>query len=94
MCWKGSSQSGQVRTRWLVLSPGDSYLISPRTPHVVATVGDKSARGLVVAAPSALARVVEIVGRVEETEPADIVLYDCISAEVGDEILGPPGTLP
>jgi quercetin dioxygenase-like cupin family protein len=78
----------------VVLRPGDSYLISPSTPHVVATVGDQSARGLVVAAPSAFARVVETVGTVEETEPADMALYDRISAEVGDEILGPPGTLP
>ena len=78
----------------VVLGPGESYLISPSTPHVVATVGDKPARGLVVAAPSAFARVVETVGTVEETEPADMALYDRISAEVGDEILGPPGTLP
>ncbi|BAY50500.1 cupin 2 conserved barrel domain protein (plasmid) [Scytonema sp. HK-05] len=78
----------------VVLRPGDSYLISPSTPHVVATVGDKPARGLVVAAPSAFARVVETVGTVEETEPADMALYDRISAEVGDELLGSPGTLP
>jgi hypothetical protein len=32
--------------------------------------------------------VVETVGTVEETEPADMALYDRISAEVGDEILG------
>lgn len=78
----------------MVLGSGESYLISTGTPHVVATVGDKSARGLVVAAPSAFARVVETIGTVEETEPADMALYDWISAEVGDEILGPPGTLP
>ncbi|MEG4234359.1 cupin domain-containing protein [Microcoleus sp. Pol11C3] len=78
----------------VVLKPGDSYLIPPTTPHVVATSSDQSARGLVVAAPSAFARVVETVGTVEETEPADMALYDRISAEVGDEILGPPGTLP
>jgi quercetin dioxygenase-like cupin family protein len=78
----------------VVLKPGDSYLISPSTPHVVATSSDQSARGLVVAAPSAFARVVETVGTVEETEPTDMALYDRISAEVGDEILGPPGTLP
>jgi quercetin dioxygenase-like cupin family protein len=78
----------------VVLRPGESYLIAPSTPHVVATASDKSARGLVVAAPSAFARVVETVGTVEETEPPDMALYDRISAEVGDEILGPPGTLP
>jgi quercetin dioxygenase-like cupin family protein len=78
----------------MVLSPGDSYLISPSTPHVVAALGDKPARGLVVAAPSAFARLIEATGTVDETEPTDIALFEHISAEIGDEVLGPPGTLP
>ena len=77
-----------------VLSAGESFLISPCTPHAIGVFSDRPARGLVVAAPSAFARVVETVGTVEETEPTDMALYDRISAEVGDEILGPPGTLP
>ena len=78
----------------MVLSPGDSYLISPSTPHVVAALGDKPARGLVVAAPSAFARLIEATGTVDETEPTDIALFEHISVEIGDEVLGPPGTLP
>lgn len=78
----------------VVLRPGESYLIPPGTPHVVAVLGDKPARGLTVAAPSGFARSIEAVGTVDETEPTDMALYERISAEIGDEILGSPGTLP
>ncbi len=78
----------------VTLSPGESYLISPGTPHVVAVLSDKPARGLVVAAPSAFARLIEATGTVDETEPIDMALFDRISAEIGDELLGLPGDLP
>lgn len=77
----------------VVLSSGDSYLISPGTPHVVAVLSDKPARGLVVAAPSAFARLIAATGTVDENEPTDMALYNRISAEIGDELLGPPGAL-
>lgn len=78
----------------VVLSPGDSYLISPGTPHVVAALSDKPTRGLVVASPSAFARLIAAVGTLDETEPSDMALFDRISAEIGDELLGLPGELP
>ncbi len=36
---------------------------------------------------------IEAVGTLDETEPADMELAERISAEIGDEILGPPGAL-
>ncbi|HEY9608310.1 MAG TPA: hypothetical protein V6C93_03040 [Allocoleopsis sp.] len=33
-------------------------------------------------------------GTQEKTETPDMVMFDRISAEIGDEILGSPGTLP
>jgi quercetin dioxygenase-like cupin family protein len=78
----------------VVLTPGESFLISPGTPHVVATLSDKPARGLVVAAPSGFARLIEATATVDEQEAPDMELYERISAELGDELLGPPGTLP
>ncbi len=78
----------------MVLGPGESNLISPGTPHVVAVLNDKPARGLVVAAPSAFARLIEATGTVDETEPIEMALYDRISTEIGDELLGMPGDLP
>ena len=86
-------------TVWLgenkvVLSPGESALIPAGTPHVVAALGDQPARGLVVAAPSAFARLIAAVGTVDQTEPPDMALFERISVEIGDELLGAPGDLP
>ena len=78
----------------VVLKAGESFVIAPCVPHVVATLGDRPARGLVVAAPSAFARLIEAVGTQDETGAPDMALFDRISAEIGDELLGPPGTLP
>lgn len=78
----------------VVLKAGESFVIAPCVPHVVATLGDCPARGLVVAAPSAFARLIEAVGTQDETGAPDMALFDRISAEIGDELLGPPGTLP
>ena len=77
-----------------VLTPGESFLISPGTPHVVGVLSDKPARALVVAAPSGFARLIAATGTVDETEPTDLALFERIAAEMGDEFLGPPGTLP
>ncbi|MEP0873149.1 cupin domain-containing protein [Trichocoleus desertorum AS-A10] len=78
----------------VVLNAGESFLIAPCTPHVVAALGGRPARGLVVAAPSAFARLIAAVGTLDEAEPADMKLFERISAEIGDEILGAPGDLP
>ncbi len=78
----------------VVLNAGESFLITPGTPHVVAVLGDKAARGLVIAAPSAFARLIAAVGTLDQTDTPDMEMFDRIAAEIGDEILGPPGTLP
>lgn len=76
------------------LSTGETFLIPVGTPYVVAAIGDKPARGLVVAAPSAFAQLISTVGTQDRSDIPDIALFDRISAEIGDEILGLPGTLP
>jgi mannose-6-phosphate isomerase-like protein (cupin superfamily) len=80
--------------RQVLLGAGESFLISADTPHVVAVTGDRSARGLVVTAPSAFAQLVATVGTLNETETPDMAMLDRICVEIGDEILDPPGTLP
>jgi mannose-6-phosphate isomerase-like protein (cupin superfamily) len=77
-----------------VLSTGENFLISAGIPHVVAVIGDRPARGLVVTAPSGFARLVAATGTSSETETPDMDLFMQLCAEIGDEILGPPGTLP
>jgi quercetin dioxygenase-like cupin family protein len=78
----------------VVLNAGESFLISIGTPHVVGSVSDKPARLLVVAAPSAFARLITATGTLNETDPPDMALIERIATEIGDELLGPPGTLP
>lgn len=78
----------------IVLTSGESFLISPGTPHVVGVLSDKPARALVVAAPSSFARFIAATGTADETEPVDMALIERIAAEIGDELLGPPGTFP
>jgi hypothetical protein len=69
-------------------------LISPCTPHAIGVFSDQPARGLVVAAPSSFARLIAAVGTLDGTTAPDMALFERISAEIDDEILGSPGTLP
>jgi len=78
----------------VVLSAGDNLLIPVGTPHMVAVFSNNPARGLVVNAPSGAARAVAEGGTLDETQTPDMALLERIAAELGDEILGPPGTLP
>ncbi|MEH1899679.1 MAG: cupin domain-containing protein, partial [Nostoc sp.] len=77
-----------------VLSAGESFLIPTATPHTVAVLNEQPARVLVVAAPSGFARLIAAVGTLDEKETPDMELFERICLEIGDEILGPPGTLP
>lgn len=84
--WAGESK--------VVLNVGESFLISPGIPHTIAVLSDQPARLLIVAAPSAFARLIATTGTLDETEAPGMALIERISAEIGDEILGPPGALP
>lgn len=78
----------------VVLGAGESAFIPKGTPHVVAALSDQPARGLVVASPSAFADLIEATGTLNENEVTDMALFNRISSETGDEILGAPGDLP
>lgn len=86
--------------RTAVLEAGDSFLIPPGVAHVVGTTGDGPARALNVVSPSGFAHLFEEVGipDTDGTPPPpgdfDMELFGRISAELGDELLGPPGTRP
>jgi len=86
--------------RKAVLRPGDHLTIPAGTAHVVAATGDAPGRGLVVASPSGLARLITEAGTPDEGGGApssvapDMEHFLHVSAELGDELLGPPGALP
>ena len=82
--------------REVVLRAGDDLVIPAGEPHAVAAP-DGPARGLVVASPSGFARLVAGAGEPDDgggppDGPPDMERFFRISAEIGDEILGPPGT--
>ena len=85
--------------RKAVLHPGDIFTIPAGTAHAVAVTGRGPGRGLVVASPSGFARLVTGAGTPDTgggppDGPPDTALFYRTCAEVGDEVLGPPGTLP
>jgi quercetin dioxygenase-like cupin family protein len=82
-----------------VLRPGDDFLFPAGTAHAVAATGDGPGRALIVASPSGFARLITEAGTPDEgrgapPEATDMELFLRVSAELGDEILGPPGALP
>ena len=78
----------------IVLSAGDNILIPVGTPHTIAVFSNKPARGLVVNAPNGPARPITAMGMRDETETLDRARIARLWAEMGDETLGPPGSLP
>jgi quercetin dioxygenase-like cupin family protein len=86
--------------RKAVLRPGDDLIIPAGTAHAVAATGDGPSRALVVASPSGFARLVTEAGTpdggdgVPPSAPPDMDRFLRVSAELGDEMLGPPGVLP
>jgi quercetin dioxygenase-like cupin family protein len=86
--------------RKAVLRPGDDLAIPAGTAHAVAVTGDGPGRAWVVASPSGFARLITEVGTPDEGKgippsvPTDRELFLRVCTELGDELLGPPGTLP
>ena len=79
------------------LGPGDYCAIPLDTPHAI-KAGPNGCRSLLVTSPAGFA---ELIARAAtpahlagpETE-TDLERFAAVSAELGDQILGPPGTLP
>lgn len=77
----------------IVLSATGNILIPVGTPHMVAVFSNKPARGLVVNAPNGSARLMTAMGMRDETKTLDARIAR-LWAEMGNETLVPPGTLP
>jgi quercetin dioxygenase-like cupin family protein len=79
----------------IVLKPGEDFFIPRSTVHAVES-GPALSRGLVVASPSGFARLIKAAGTVADpsglppTTPPDMEAFARASAEVGDEVVGPP----
>jgi len=89
-----------VGKRKVVLHDGETFRIPAGTDHVVAATGAGPTHSLVIASPSGFAHLIQEAGTPDtgaapsELTPADLERANSVAAEVGDEILGPPGALP
>ena len=89
-----------VGERKVVVRHGENVFIPASTPHSLAATGDGQTHVLVVASPSGFARLVTETGTPDEgqgmppTESFDMDLFLRVAAELGDELVDPPGTLP
>jgi mannose-6-phosphate isomerase-like protein (cupin superfamily) len=82
-----------------VVRPGGVFTIPAGTAHAVPVTGSGPARALAVASPSGFARLIMEAGIPDTGDappagPPDMALFERIQAKIGDETLGPPGTLP
>jgi quercetin dioxygenase-like cupin family protein len=83
-----------TETEVIVLKPGGDFFIPRGTVHAVVS-GPELARGLVVASPSGFARLIKAAGTAADatglpTTPPDMEAFARASAEIGDEVVGPP----
>jgi mannose-6-phosphate isomerase-like protein (cupin superfamily) len=81
----------------LTLRPGDYYAVPMNVPHTM-QAGPEGARALQISSPAAFAQLIARTGTpaqlaTPETE-LDADLFMAVTTELGDVILGPPGTTP
>ena len=81
----------------VTLTSGDYYAIPMNTPHTVRT-GPDGARALLISSPAGFAELLARTGTparlaTPQTE-LDTDLFMAVTTELGDLVLGPPGTTP
>jgi mannose-6-phosphate isomerase-like protein (cupin superfamily) len=81
----------------VTLRSGDFYAIPMNTPHAI-EAGPDGAHALQISSPAAFAELVARAGtpaRLANAETElDVELFEQVTTELGDVILGPPGMLP
>lgn len=87
-------------TQTATLSPGDHIFIPMNTPHALVASGNAASRAITVASPSGFARLIREAGfpgdfdSVPPNRPDEMSLFLKLSEEIGDVLMGPPGTRP
>ena len=86
-----------VAAEKVILGPGDYYAIPMNTPHMIKT-GPEGARALNITSPAGFAELVARTGtpahRAGPETELDMELFMTVTTELGDVVLGPPGTTP
>jgi mannose-6-phosphate isomerase-like protein (cupin superfamily) len=81
----------------LTVGPGGLYRIPLHVPHTV-QAGSEDTHAILISSPAGFAELVARAGTpahlaTSETEP-DLELFMAVTTELGDVVLGPPGTTP
>ena len=81
----------------VTLRSGDYYPVPMRVPHAIES-GPEGARALQISSPAGFAELIARSGTPAQIATPDTEfdadLFTAVSAELGDVILGPPGTIP
>lgn len=81
----------------VTLGPGDYIAVPMNTPHAI-QAGPDGARALQISSPAAFAELIERTGtpidKATTATELDLDLFMQVTTELGDEVLGPPGTIP
>jgi mannose-6-phosphate isomerase-like protein (cupin superfamily) len=81
----------------VTLRSGDYYAVPMRVPHAIES-GPEGARALQISSPAGFAELIARSGTPAQIATPDTEfdadLFTAVSAELGDVILGPPGTIP
>lgn len=87
-------------TRVVILPPGGHTFIPINTPHVVLASGKEENRAITVASPSGFAKLIREAGTpgsfdsLPTDQSNEMSLFLKLSEEIGDVLLGPPGSRP
>lgn len=83
-----------MKDKTSVLKAGDHVFIPTGVPHAILASGSTITKALTVAAPGGFAKLIRTVGHATPELPTDMGLFMKIAEEIGDKLLGPPGTRP
>ena len=83
-----------LKGKTVELGAGEHFVIPMSTPHALLN-SNEPAEGFVVASPSGFAKLLRTVGVPPDSgKEVDMELFKKICTEIGDVLLGPPGTRP
>jgi mannose-6-phosphate isomerase-like protein (cupin superfamily) len=78
----------------VTLGPGGFYTVPTQVPHMIQT-GKEGARALLISSPAGFAELIERTARLAGPDvEIDMDLFMKVTTELGDVVLGPPGTIP
>lgn len=83
-----------MKDKTTVLKAGEHVFIPTGVPHAIVASGNTVTKALTIAAPGGFAKLIRAVGKPSPEQPNDMGLFMKVAEEIGDKLLGPPGSRP